>query len=110
MKNEEDLNKDMKNEEGSDDESKKRFPSNQQKPNTQLKELNYNDLSDIENEDNIEAPSVSKFMSNDSAEPPKESRKGRKPKPKQEKPRTSSQMLERARYNIGNAPNLLEDY
>jgi hypothetical protein len=111
MKNENDLNKDMKNEEESDDESKKRFPSNQQKPNTQLKELNYNDLSDIENEDNIEAPSVSKFMSNDSAEPPpKESKKGRKPKPKQEKPRTSSQMLERARYNIGNAPNLLEDY
>lgn len=55
-------------------------------------------------------PSISSFVSDEVVEAPKETKKNKKPKSKQEKPRTSSQMLERARYNIGNAPNLLDDY
>ena len=95
-----------KNEDNDKNATTTQKSSSKEKP----KELNYDDLSDIEIEDNIEMPSMSSFVSDDVIEVPKETKKNKKPKPKQEKPRTSSQMLERARYNIGNAPNLLDDY
>jgi hypothetical protein len=96
-----------------DDEPEKPTQKSSSEENTKekTKELNYNDLSDIEIEDNIDTmPSISSFVSDEVVEAPKETKKNKKPKSKQEKPRTSSQMLERARYNIGNAPNLLDDY
>ena len=95
----------------SNDKNAENAPTTQKSSSKEKsKELNYDDLSDIEIEDNIEMPSMSSFVSDDVIEVPKETKKNKKPKPKQEKPRTSSQMLERARYNIGNAPNLLDDY
>ena len=110
---EERIEENSEEENDNDDEPEKptiQQSSSEENTKEKEKELNYDDLSDIEIEDNIDImPSISSFVS-DEVEAPKETKKTKKPKAKQEKPRTSSQMLERARYNIGNAPNLLDDY